>query len=195
MWVREKSRQALPELQRCALVESARPANVGLRARGPRFHFDRELHHVLKTLGRIPRDGSGERRARCGECLAFVWSPSGEHLAVLLPTPRDGHASWLVLDRDGEPAKRFPAFEPSPEFSMAIAFFDQYALSHRLWSADGTRLLACGRMQLNGTPPELLGPTIYVHDLRDGSTRAVAPGVSAFWSPRLDDAQEPRGER
>ncbi|HLZ69075.1 MAG TPA: hypothetical protein VKV26_04110 [Dehalococcoidia bacterium] len=139
-------------------------------------------------------DGAAERRARCGECLAFVWSPSGERLAVLLPTPRDGHVAWLVIDRDGEPVRRFPAFEPSPEFSMAIAFFDQYALSHRLWSADGTRLLACGRMQLNGTPPELLGPTIYVHDLRDGATRSVASGVIAFWSPRPDASAQPKSE-
>lgn len=145
------------------------------------------------NLRLVNADG-GERRARCGDCLAFFWSPSGDQLAVLLPTPRDGHAAWLVLDRDGKPLKRFPPFEPSPEFSMAIAFFDQYALSHRLWSADGTRLLACGRMQLNGTPPELLGPTISVHDVRDGSTRAAAPGVCAFWSPREDAAGGGQGE-
>ncbi|HZQ35588.1 MAG TPA: hypothetical protein VFD32_06620 [Dehalococcoidia bacterium] len=146
------------------------------------------------NLRLVNADGSGERRARCGGCLAFLWSPSGEYLAVLLPAPRDGHAAWLVLDRDGLPVKRFPPFEPSPEFSMAIAFFDQYALSHRIWSADGTRLLACGRMQLNGTPPELLGPTIYVHDLRDGGTRAVAPGVIAFWSPRIEAMDDVQNE-
>ncbi len=147
------------------------------------------------ALRLVDANGGGERRARCGDCLAFFWSPSGERLAVLLTTPRDGYAAWLVLDRDGRPLRRFPPFEPSPEFSMAIAFFDQYALSHRLWSADGTRLLACGRMQLNGTPPELLGPTIYVHDVRDGSTRSLAPGICAFWSPQAEAAGDGQGER
>jgi len=189
-------------LQRCdragkrqeALAGSASTAafawspDGGLIALARLLHSEPPRYSDLRLIG---ADGSGERRARCGECLAFVWSPSGEHLAVLLPTPRDGHASWLVLDRDGEPAKRFPAFEPSPEFSMAIAFFDQYALSHRFWSADGTRLLACGRMQLNGTPPELLGPTIYLQDLRDGKSRSVAAGAIAFWSPREREADEP----
>jgi TolB protein len=60
--------------------------------------------------------------------------------------------------------------------NLLLPYFDQYALSHRLWSPDGTSILlplidASGR------------PRVYVVPA-DGSTpRPVADGIKAFWSP------------
>ncbi len=57
-----------------------------------------------------------------------------------------------------------------------LPYFDQYALSHRLWAPDSSSLLlplvdANGRTRLTSVPP-------------DGSaTRAIADGISGFWSP------------
>jgi hypothetical protein len=38
------------------------------------------------------------------------------------------------------------AFFPSQDYRTALAFFDQYAKSHHLWSPDGERLIICGRI-------------------------------------------------
>lgn len=170
-----------------SLAPSASTAAFAWSADGERLALARLVRSDglrYTDLQIVPLAGGAPRPARCGPCLAFIWSPDGAYLAVLLPAPRDGHASWLALDRDGEVVRRFPTFEPSPEFSIYAAFFDQYALSHRLWSADSSRLLAFGRMQLNGKPPELLPSTIYVHDVPGGDVRAIAQGSVAFWSPQ-----------
>jgi len=144
--------------------------------------------HVRDNTGRytglrlVSASGETVRSVESRSCLAFIWSPIGTALAVLQPAARDGEVSWLVVDREGRQVRRFPAFEPSAEFGVYTTFFDQYALSHRLWSADGGALLACGRMQLNGTPPELMGPSIYVQNVASGSVESVAAGRIAFWS-------------
>lgn len=126
----------------------------------------------------------GVRPLRVRECCAFVWSPTSEYLAVLVPDSSGKRVAWTVVARDGSVVRRFPAFQPSPEFSIYMAFFDQYLLSHSLWSADGTWLLGFGRLPYDGVPPELLPSSVYVFHIASGTTRSIAPGGVAFWSPR-----------
>jgi hypothetical protein len=59
---------------------------------------------------------------------------------------------------------------------QVIPFFDQYSLSHRLWSADGTSVVI---------PIVADDGTDRLEVVRaDGSdARSVAAGVSGFWSP------------
>ena len=148
-------------------------AQAQSRRSRPQRYTDLQLINVGKT---------GVRQLRVAECLAFIWSPTGDHLAVLVPEGSEARAGWLILDRDGAQVRRFPSFQPSSEFAIYTAFFDQYALSHRLWSADGSSILGFGRMSYDGPPPELLPSCIYLHELGDGRARTVAPGSVAFWS-------------
>ena len=60
--------------------------------------------------------------------------------------------------------------------NQVLPYFDQYALSHRVWSPDGTSILlpvvtADGVETLESLP-------------KDGSpARVLAPGSIGFWSP------------
>ncbi len=128
--------------------------------------------------------GRSVRHLKVGDCCAFVWSPTSEHLAVLVPDSSGQRVSWTVVDRAGHIIRRFSAIQPSTEFSVFTAFFDQYLLSHALWSADGAGLLGFGRMPYDSMPPELLPSSIYLFDVASGQVQSVAPGSVAFWSPR-----------
>lgn len=116
------------------------------------------------------------------DCLAFVWSPGGAYLAVLVPGSGDGRCAWWLIDAGGDVVRRFPPVRPAAEFSLYVSFFDQYARSHALWSPDGATLLAFGRVANNGTPPELLPAAIYGCDVASGAMQMLAEGSVAFWA-------------
>ncbi|WP_420632305.1 TolB family protein [Candidatus Leptofilum sp.] len=132
--------------------------------------------------------------------LAFFWSPDGRYLAAISTLRRgDGDINaWL----DGKGALGKPnqqqnlpqlrllvydlmvdegrvLFNFVPTFTFAtqfLPFFDQYALSHRLWSPDSSALvlpmLEDGRNQ------------IYIINVATGQKRFLAEGTMPFWSPR-----------
>jgi TolB protein len=58
--------------------------------------------------------------------------------------------------------------------SQFLPFFDQYALSHRLWSPDSSALVLPARVE--GASQIMLFPA------DGGEPRPVAPGSMAFWS-------------
>lgn len=129
----------------------------------------------------VPAKGGQPRHVYDGECAAFLWSPDGTRLALLVPGVQEGLVAWTVIDREGVRIRRFPDFDPSPEFSLHVTFFDQYALSHRLWAPDGRGILACGRVPSDGLPPDAVPSCIYDCDLASGETRFLAHGSIAFW--------------
>jgi hypothetical protein len=104
------------------------------------------------------------------------------HLAALVPEAREGRVAWVIVGRDGRIERRFPPFRPSGELSTYVGFFDQYALSHRLWAPDGSAILGCGRVAHNGTPPELSPSRVYSFDIATGEAVEIAAGGIAFWS-------------
>lgn len=57
---------------------------------------------------------------------------------------------WCVNVESGE-QHLITTFEPADLFvNQFLPFFDQYALSHRIWSPDGTRGVADGEAQRRG---------------------------------------------
>jgi TolB protein len=60
--------------------------------------------------------------------------------------------------------------------SQFLPFFDQYALSHRLW-APGSDAVALPLVATDGTV------NIAEIPAAGGDPRTIAPGVAAFWSP------------
>jgi TolB protein len=126
--------------------------------------------------------------------LAFFWSPDGRHLAYLTvaaPPQRRAPLGEAGLVRAQQPgvglelwvhdlaagaSRRLTAVQPSPLFTAQfLPFFDQYALSHRVWSPDGAALalpvVVGGRVQ------------VAVIDL-NGEVTLVAEGDMPFWSLR-----------
>lgn len=132
--------------------------------------------------------------------LAFFWSPDGRTIAYFkLPLNDDGNVR-VVKAGDKEPImararrqtsqlrlelwavdvssgrqQRLAQFVPTDVFlRQFLPFFDQYALSHRLWSPDSESLVIPlvedGRSQ------------IAVVSLDRGSVELITSGEIAFWS-------------
>lgn len=126
--------------------------------------------------------------------LAFFWSPNGQYLAyVTLVTgseeinafrPESIHSKsvqqnqvqlnlWLFTLAD-KSSRRLTTFTPTSLFaSQFLPFFDQYALSHAIWSPASDALV------LPTVGDE--GNQIVVISL-DGVIRPVGEGSLAFWS-------------
>lgn len=135
--------------------------------------------------------------------LAFFWSPDGRTIAYLTrnddsPRPQANASSVLVGNGrpQGHPAvllrlalvdvasgarQTLATFQPTAVFlTQFIPFFDQYALSHRLWSP-ASDALVLPMVDEGGQEG------IYVVSAAGetaGERRFVAPGSMAFWSPR-----------
>jgi TolB protein len=130
--------------------------------------------------------------------LAFFWSPDGQQIAyITVVEPGDDVTAqketvrgrrafqqndplrfrlWVADVASGE-SRQLLTFLPTALYvSQFLPFFDQYALSHRVWSPDGRSLV------LPVQEPE--ADVIYVVSTADGRTRAVAEGAIGFWSPR-----------
>lgn len=132
--------------------------------------------------------------------LAFFWSPDGRFLAAIsaLQSGEGDINAWLggkvdvfkpsqqqnlpqlrllvydLLTDEGRVLFNFvPTFTFATQF---LPFFDQYALSHRLWSPNSDALVLPtvedGRNQ------------IFIINIVTGQKRFLAEGLMPFWSPR-----------
>jgi WD40-like Beta Propeller Repeat len=136
-----------------------------------------------------------------GTVLAFFWAPDGKTIAAIeVPGPGDekvagGAAAVLVSTSGGRFAAAGArlrvtfvtvgsgvirsrwAFTVSDLFiGQLLPFFDQYALSHRLWSPDSASI---------ALPVVADDGTVQVMAVQADGANAVklADGVAGFWSP------------
>lgn len=132
--------------------------------------------------------------------LAFFWSPEGSQIAYLtLAGEEDGMqvAGWRgplarrskgaaqrnglqltlwVADVASGRSTQLLTFRPTPIYlTQFLPFFDQYALSHRVWSPDGTALV------LPVAGDGSAGEGIYVVPVNGDGARRVTDGDIAFW--------------
>lgn len=134
--------------------------------------------------------------------LAFFWSPDGQSIAYLTlasggndagagrPAGLAARASaaarqhnalslrlWVVDVTSGQQRQLY-TFRPSDVFlTQFLPFFDQYALSHRLWSPASDALVL---PMLDSTGEA----GIYAVPVDGGEAVRVADGAMAFWSVR-----------
>jgi TolB protein len=131
--------------------------------------------------------------------IAFFWAPDGKTIAALQvdvpgggglasanavlaasesPSPSPGFGLHLrFVDVASGAIRSERQVELSDVFvSQLLPFFDQYALSHRIWSPDSASIA----LPLVGA-----GGVSQIFVIRaDGSDfRRVADGTAAFWSP------------
>jgi TolB protein len=134
--------------------------------------------------------------------ICFFWSPDGKYIAYLTPSlERDeGDVSSLgadvfvssqvqpqkiqrgsfllelrVIDVTTKEDRRLATFTPTFLFlDQFLPFFDQYALSHRVWSPDSTAIVLPITNADNTRQVTVFG--------LDGTVTAVAEGDTPFWS-------------
>jgi len=139
-----------------------------------------------------------------GSVIGFFWAPNGRTIAALRVAPRVDQTAdtgpvraRTVSARPAAAAAALPGLELRLDFvevalgivrserdvrlgsqfvNQLLPFFDQYALSHRLWSPDSSSIIlplvdSTGRTRLVIVPA-------------DGTdSLPIADGVSGFWSP------------
>jgi TolB protein len=137
--------------------------------------------------------------------IAFFWSPDGRSIAYLSPDlgstepgarfPTDlrsvNSGFWpasnamqsgevrlrlSVVDVESSQRRQLSSFEPTSLFiSQFIPFFDQYALSHRIWSPDSRSLVM---PMVDGSGRE----QVYVIPVDGAAAVPIANGSIGFWS-------------
>jgi TolB protein len=151
---------------------------------------------------RLMDAGSGQVRTLLGgTILAFFWAPDGKTIAAIgVPAPGDDNVASADRVALTSTAVR-PAAVAAPKLRLSfvnvesgairshwsfavsevfleqlLPYFDQYALSHRLWSPDSTSI-AIPTVAEDGTDQ------VMVVQADGAGARKVAEGVAAFWSP------------
>ena len=115
----------------------------------------------------------------------FFWSPKSDRLLYAVRDLDKGDWEWVVADVTSGKKTRLTRFVPSPALVFVFQFFDQYALSHRLWSPDGSAFVFTG---WTGVDPQTVGPvgapSVFVVPI-DAAKKpsALGDGHVAFWSP------------
>ncbi len=141
-------------------------------------HYDRLF--LIGAAGGAPRLLADE------PLLAFFWSPDGRKLIYAVFDQERRTFAWKLVERDGGPPVVVAEFLPSADLLTALTFFDQYALSHSIWSPDSRHIVFTGSLQrhssgLNGGSPQ--GYRVYVLEAKEGAVpQEVAAGRIAFWS-------------
>ena len=135
-----------------------------------------------------------------GQVIAFFWSPDGKSIATL--TENSGHSTpgaalpreftsagransqqtsevlldLAIVDVASGQSRTLASFRPTDPFlSQFLPYFDQYALSHRIWSP-ASDALVLPMVDDRGQPG------IFVVSQEGGAPRRIADGVVAFWS-------------
>ena len=142
------------------------------------------------TLGRGFRlhaaDGEPTDRGVGDLMVAMFWSPDGSRIAYVTAPDPQGRLSWHLYDVESNESWALADFIPSGAQAALLSFFDQYALSHSPWSADGTRLVFAGRLW-SGVVSASIDPASMVISLpveAPAEAARLAEGVMAFPSPR-----------
>jgi len=129
-------------------------------------------------------DGSERHRLSQDPLVAFYWSPDSARLAAVGVDTGARALTWSVVSVDGKTKRALNSFVPSSDFAFQLPFFDQYAQSTSVWSADSKRLVYGADSSADRSNGSAQGERIVVLDA-DGLTQgsAVANGSLAVWSP------------
>jgi WD40 repeat protein len=154
------------------------PSGARLAAIGAIEAFEGERVIPIGPI-RVLEDGARAPRTLLdGSVVGFWWSPDGSTLAAVRVATIDGEPEvrLVFVDVASGDIRAQPTVRPSSLFiEQVLTYFDQYALSHRLWAPDSSSFLLPvidddGASRVLAVTP-------------DGKVLARLDGVMAFWSP------------
>jgi Tol biopolymer transport system component len=123
------------------------------------------------------------RNVSRAECMAFFWSPDGQWiLQGVVDADQNCLAWYLVPTAGGEPTP-LGSFWPTRDVLFYLHFFDQYASSHPMISADGRHIAFAGYPAGGGQADLSAPPRVWVRAIDGGAAEAIAEGSFAVWSP------------
>ena len=123
-------------------------------------------------------------QAQMSRSCAARWLPStglrdGSRIARIAVS---GPAAWEAVDPATGETRLLTGFTPTGDFLTHLQFFDQFAPSHQIWSADSAKLLFAGVIE------EGADPQVWIVDaIGNEAPRAVAEGRLAFWVPSPEE--------
>jgi TolB protein len=117
---------------------------------------------------------------------AYFWSPDGERILYAKRKLGTDLWVWAVVQVNDGTSHDIVDFVPSRPLLLVFQYFDQYALSHRLWSPDSTHFVFAGAAGSDARPAEgLRAPSVYTVEAKaHAAPKALTAGHIAFWSPR-----------
>ena len=168
------------------------PTGTTLATIGPNEPVPPDVGFPIGPL-RLIDAASGEVRTLLdGFVVGFWWSPDGQTIAALRvqpaigsasgasqapsPTPVDNEPRLVFVDVASGRVRSQPVVQPGQRFiDTFLIYFDQYALSHRIWAPDSSSFLL----------PEALpdGSTQLTVRFPDGEPPVALEGDIGFWSP------------
>jgi len=146
--------------------------------------------NIVEVGAAAAKGTAAKRTLKEDPVVEFFWSPDGRSLAFLTPdlgdtvdpmfAKNDSLAYVRLMGCDVASGRTWTIarFPPSRGFFNVLPFFDQYQRSSTIWSPD-SRFLAFTAVTPDGTSAVFVSRA-------DGNTqpRLLAPGDTAFWSPR-----------
>jgi len=140
------------------------------------------------TRTRVVRTDGVEWAVPLERVLAFFWSPDGSKLACLTLGGSEGTVGLVVLNvqQGGSRESVRVEFAPSWGVLSLLPFFDQYAISHRIWSPDSRYVVVPGYIAGMHERPSQGDEDMHIYVIDSEGLeppKAVAQGVLAFWSP------------
>lgn len=145
---------------------------------------DEPMYPNLKLIDATT--GKSRTLTKDGAIGAFFWAPSGDRILYARRDLKLGDWVWRVAEVATGKSKDVARFYPSRPLGMVFQYFDQFALSHRLWAPDGKHFVFAGALAEGSDESDgWVSPGVYVVPV-DGKAkpRMIANGHTAFWSPR-----------
>jgi TolB protein len=130
---------------------------------------------------------SGKTRTLIKEqFVAYFWSPNGKRILYAKRKRDTDLWTWAVVEVGDGKTYEVVDFAPSRLLLQVFQYFDQYALSHRVWSPDSRDFVFTGGAGPDADPAGALRhPTVYtVAAAAHATPKALSDGLIAFWSPQ-----------
>ncbi len=113
--------------------------------------------------------------------VGFFWTPDGKRL-VTISFNDEGGMEWSVMDVLGMRKTLDSRFYPTRELVYFCWFFDQFAASHPIISADGNSVVFAGHMAEDGIDQLEGDSSVYIQSLVDDSPpQRLGGGHFACW--------------